>query len=500
MERNVLNKELLDLEFDPEMDFEGPIQPKRCALVTTLYEKPTFEQFVLSVKKWIRTCVQEGREHTLLNGNYSLRAVWDELMSMPVSMDLVNGRKIDVLPRYEWQRTPGYPYWRATKITFHIIRKKKTSLMPTFNIPDPIPVPPDPVKIDPPKPEPGVDFYYYCSKAGVKLLKVKKGTKPVPPTDALSPFYTDLGAAMSVCKPSIYIPWMPQPGNTTTKKDDDFDLGPLVKVLALFGAVIFFGKGSIYFKAVYELYQIQKFVKSLYPGQDVKFHLNTDDVKKTLSVLIEKNGNAQLIDKFFDDLLKNRIISQSQYDQYKLLLNDLLVKLQELNAYRNQRFLRAAGHWVRGYFIEDIYIQRQLIKQGYVGLPNWFKGYDAYYQASKFTVRRTLGKYITTYDNPGLISIKSYAPKGGLKNISTDYVKKQLMESWIPKMNFKEFERENIKIVNPRQKELHLILVGEEEKGEFIQHVSAIKKIFSDAKVVLKISQYNDALGLFLDL
>ncbi len=504
MERNLLFKEVRDLELNSEMDFEGPVQPKRCTQVTTLYEKPTYELFAQSVKKWIKTCVQDGRENKLIDGNESLRAVWDELQNLSVSMNLVNGRKIDVLPQYKWEKTSGYPYWRTTKINFKIIKKGKTVFRPNF--PDPVPDPPKPVpKPKDDIPEPGIDIYYYCTKDGIRVFKVKKGQKPaVPPAEATSPLYSDYNTALSQCIPAYPDPWWRwQPPRNTTKppkKDDGFDLGPLVKVFAFFGAVIFFRKTTLYIQAIYELYEIKKFLDRVDPGGESKFHLKKDLVKNRLSILMEKRGNAQLIDQIFDDLIAKNKIQQKDYEHYKSLINDLYIKMQNMDAYRSQRYFRSAGHWVRGYFIEDIYIERELMKKGYVGLPNWFKGYDAYYQASKFTIKRSLGKYITTYDNPGLISIKSYAPKGGLKNISIDYLTQQLTKKWIPKMNFKEFEKENIKIINPRQKEVHLILVGEEQKSEFIDKLTSIEKLFKASKIVLKLIQYNDSTGRLIEL
>jgi len=489
-----------------ETDFEGPIQPNRCFQATTLYEQPTYELFARSVKKWIRTCVQEGRENKLVDGNESLREVWDELQSMPTSMDLVRGRKIDVLPQYKWERTSGYPYWRTTKITFKIIRKGKTVTRPGF--PDPVPDPKkdDPKKRDdiPPKKEPGVDVYYFCTKNGIRYLKVKKGQKPgVPPAEATSPFYLDYDTALTQCIPAIVDPgwiWRP-PGDVTTpaKQKDDFDLGPMVSVLVFFGAVIFFRKTTLYAEAIFELYEIKKFLDRIDPGGESKFHLKKDLANNRLSILMEKRGNAEVIDKVFDDLLAKNKIQQKDYERFKSLINDLYVKMQNMDAYRTQRYFRAAGHFVRGFFIEDTYIERELMKNGYVGLPNWFKGYDAYYQGSKFSIRKTLGKYITTFDNPGLISIKSYEPKGGLKNISIDYLTEQ-MGNWLSKMNFKEFERENIRIVNPREKEVHLILLGEEKKSEFAGKLSEIRQLFKDAKIVLKVLQYKKSVDTFTEL
>jgi hypothetical protein len=67
-------------------------------------------------------------------------------------------------------------------------------------------------------------------------------------------------------------------------------------------------------------------------------------------------------------------------------------------------------------------------------------------------------------------------------------------------MNFTEFEKENIRIINPRQRELHLVLVGEEHVSEFSNALKQIQKVFKDAKVVLKVSQYMPSIGHFVDL
>ena len=67
-------------------------------------------------------------------------------------------------------------------------------------------------------------------------------------------------------------------------------------------------------------------------------------------------------------------------------------------------------------------------------------------------------------------------------------------------MNFKEFERENIRIVNPREKEVHLILLGEEKKSEFAGKLSEIRQLFKDAKIVLKVLQYKKSVDTFTEL
>src|SRR5439155_5242865 len=56
-----------------EEEGELPIQPVRCTQLTTLYERSTYELFLKDVKKWIRTCVQEGRENELLDNNPSIK-------------------------------------------------------------------------------------------------------------------------------------------------------------------------------------------------------------------------------------------------------------------------------------------------------------------------------------------------------------------------------------------------------------------------------------------
>lgn len=501
MERDLISRELQVL--DAEMDYESPIQPIRCTQVTTLYEQPTYEKFLKQVKKWIRTCVQEGREHTLLDNNFSLRAAWDYLQSLPVSMDLVHGRKIQVFPMYQWQRTTGYPYWRTTKITFKVIKPKGVAKLPDpIIIPDPVPVP-DPKKDFPPKTEPGKDQYFFCTTGGIRSIQVKKGEKPSPPPEARSPLFPDYDTALVQCPVKIPDPiwtWKP-PRNQTqpAKKGKDLGLGNFIKALAVFGAVIFLGRGTQFVRAALAIREIDALLRDLFPKQEIRYHVHKD-ARNRLTLLVEKAGKATEIVKFFDDLLNNGIITQKDYDAYQSFINDLLSQLTEMDAYRTQRFARAAGHWVRGYFIEDHYIERSLMKKGYVNLPNWFKGYDAYQQGAKFTISRAGGKYVMTFDNPGLVSIKSHVPKGGLKNLDLKAMKDRLLKEWMPKMNFADFEKENIRITNPKAKELHLILLGEEDKSEFIQQLRGLEKIFKDAKIKYKILQYKESVDEFLEL
>jgi hypothetical protein len=62
-----------------------PKQPSRCVGITTLYEQRTYQLFLKTVKSWIRTCVEEGRENELLDNNASLISVWNELISKQTS-------------------------------------------------------------------------------------------------------------------------------------------------------------------------------------------------------------------------------------------------------------------------------------------------------------------------------------------------------------------------------------------------------------------------------
>jgi hypothetical protein len=101
-----------------------PKQPSRCTGVMTFYDQPNFQLFLKQVKKVIRTCVQEGRENELLDNNPSLVSAWNELQQQPVSMNLAKGRKIELVPQYDWERTSGPPFWRTTQITFLVQRKK----------------------------------------------------------------------------------------------------------------------------------------------------------------------------------------------------------------------------------------------------------------------------------------------------------------------------------------------------------------------------------------
>jgi hypothetical protein len=200
-------------------------------------------------------------------------------------------------------------------------------------------------------------------------------------------------------------------------------------------------------------------------------------------------------------MLHTNVINDSEYKRYDLLINDLHVKLKQLEDYSTEKFLRAAGHWVRGYFIEDLYIEKRLQSKGYVGLPNWFKGFDAYYRGSTpVRIQNPKGRWISVFNNPGLISIKSHKPAGGLKSIDIKQLTRRLVTEWIPGMNYKQFEKEHIRIVNPAQKEVHLILVGEEDKAEFKDKVTAIQKLFKAYKITLKILQFKESTGSLIDL
>src|SRR5262245_25944410 len=106
-----------------------PKQPSRCTGVMTFYDQPNFQLFLKEVKKVIRTCVQEGRENALLDNNSSLVSAWNELQQQPVSMNLEKGRKIELVPQYDWEPTSGPPFWRTPKITF-LVQRKKTPAPP----------------------------------------------------------------------------------------------------------------------------------------------------------------------------------------------------------------------------------------------------------------------------------------------------------------------------------------------------------------------------------
>ena len=68
---------------------------------------------------------------------------------------------------------------------------------------------------------------------------------------------------------------------------------------------------------------------------------------------------------------------------------------------------------MRGQVTEDIYIRKKLERLGYLRLPDWFQGFDAYKQGSKFSVSRKGGKYLTTFYDPDLISIRLISLPGG---------------------------------------------------------------------------------------
>src|SRR5438309_1329652 len=170
-------------------DATGPAQPERCTQVTTLYEQPTYAQFVGEVKKWIRTCVQEGRENELLDNNASLEAAWERLQQLPTPMALGQGRQIKVKPVYSWEVTSGPPHWRATQITFVVQEQHTAPPLPSF------PDTPDTQKPDTTSKKdhtddstttPADDTYYYCSGSGIKKLSVPQGQTPAAPSDARS--------------------------------------------------------------------------------------------------------------------------------------------------------------------------------------------------------------------------------------------------------------------------------------------------------------------------
>ena len=508
-----------------------PKQPSRCTGVMTFYEQPTFQLFLKEIKRVIRTCVQEGRENELLDNNPSLVSAWNELQQQPTSMNLAKGRKVEIVPQYDWEPTSGPPFWRTTRITFTVQRKKTPAPPIKQWVPDvpqdqpkPKPLPVDPCSrgiIDckpkpppPPPPSTEYEYYYYCSEAGVKSVKVKKGQKPPAQADAISGFYgTDIAARTQCFKYQKNVIKLPpekekgkQPGGKTKQPpgggDDLGHLKHLLPLFLLFGAVVLFGEEEFLMESMLEVFELENELKGLYPGEEFLFELEKNRLTNRLSVNLIRNGVAQDLETFIETRWQSgSITSRKQYERLMGLANDVMVKMQDLDNARSLSFARLRGTTVRGQFIEDIYIEKKLQAQGYVGLPDWFQGFDAYKQGSRFSVSRTGGKYVTTFYNPDLISIKSYEPAGGLKNIDLDYLSDQ-MDKWLDKMSPSVFEKKNVKIMNAsaRKKEVHLIVLGDEAASEIRNQLQGIAQMALRKNFSLKIIQYMKATGRFIEL
>jgi hypothetical protein len=504
-----------------------PKQPSRCTGVMTFYDQPNFQLFLKQVKNVIRTCVQEGRENELLDNNPSLVSAWNELQQQPVSMNLAKGRKIEFVPQYDWERTSGPPFWRTTKITFLVQRKKTPAPpIPQYQVPDvpqpqPKPLPVDPCSrgiIDckpPPPPPPKTEFdeWYYCSEAGVKSVKVKKGQKPPPQADAISGFYaTDLAARIECFKyhknitpppPEKKPPGGKKPGGKTSGGGDDLGLlKHLLPLFLLFGAVVFFGEEEFLMESMFEIFELENELKGLYPGEQFLFELEKNRLTNKLTVNVIRNGVAENLEGFIETRWQSgSITSRQQYERLKDLADDVIVKMQELDNARSFSFARRRGTWVRGQFIEDIYIEKKLERQGYVGLPDWFQGFDAYKQGSKFSVSRKGGKYLTTFYDPDLISIKSHEPAGGLRSINLKTLGER-MDEWLTKMNPSVLEKKNIRVKQAagRRKELHLILLGDDDVSQFRDKIQKIAQLANQKGFNIRIIQYMKATGTFISL
>jgi hypothetical protein len=513
-----------------------PKQPSRCTGVMTFYDQPNFQLFLKQVKKVIRTCVQEGRENELLDNNPSLVSAWNELQQQPVSMNLAKGRKIELVPQYDWERTSGPPFWRTTQITF-LVQRKKTPAPPipqwvpeNQDQPRPRPLPVDPCSrgiIDckrqpPPPPKTEFEEWYYCSEAGVKSVKVKKGQKPPPQADAISPFYPSDFAARIECfkyhkniidlptekkppggKKPIRTPSGKTPG-TTTKPSGGDDLGQLKHLLPLFflfGAVVFFGEEEFLMESMFEVFELENELNAL-TGERFLFELAKNRVTNKLSVNVIRNGVAENLETFIEARWQNgSITSFKQYERLMDLAHDVSIKMQNLDNARSLKFARKRGTWVRGQFIEDIYIQKKLERLGYVGLPDWFQGFDAYKQGSKFSVSRKGGKYLTTFYDPDLISIKSHEPPGGLRNINLKTLGES-MDKWLTKMNPSVLEKKNIRVkqTTGRRKEVHLILLGDDDVSQFKDKIQGIAQLANQKGFNIKIIQYTTATRIFTSL
>jgi len=531
-----------------------PKQPSRCTGVMTFYEQPNFQLFMKEVKKVIRTCVQEGRENELLDDNQSLVSAWKEMMQQPVSMNLEKGRKIEILPQYDWERTSGPPFWRTTRITFNVKRKKVPAPpIPQYQVPDvkqdkpkpPVPRPIDPCsrsttdcKPAPPLPT-GYEEWFYCTEAGIKSITAKWGEKPPPQADATSGFYPTWLAASLACQKDIIDQPPPKkppekkppekkppekkpPEKAPPKGKDQRSNGPgsssdaktlsqlnsLVPLFLLFASVVFLGEEDFLIESMFEVFDLRNELQALYPGEEFLFELNKNRLSNKLAVNVIRNGVAQDLQIFIDNLYQSGTVGERDYDRLKDLANTVEVKMQQLDGARSLGFARKQGTWVRGFFIEDTYIEKNLQYQGYVGLPDYFQGYDAYKQGARFSVSRAGGKYVTTFYDPDLISIKSYEPKGGLRNIDRNYLGDR-MDEWLTKMNPTVFEKKNIKIVlstGPNKpvlaakKEVHLILLGDGDVSQFRQKIKDIAQLATEKRFTIKIIQYVKSTGTFKTL
>lgn len=501
----------LDESIEAVVEDVGPVQPSRCTGPRTLYEQPTYALFLKSVKTWLRSCVEEGRENELLDNNESLEAAWDVLVALPTPMSIGKGKSIQVTPHYKWERTSGPPFWRTTKVTFKV--HKQNPVLPFKWPSDRVPVPdPVPVPVPIPVPVPKHAKYYYCSESGVRFIFVKEGEKPTAPADAKSPLTLDEASARKACqekpvKPTVpVVPDVPtlRPKNEkVTKSDDDISIFKyLTSLLLPFGAVIFYGKVKIVIRELSDLWELHKAFRDLYQKKEVRLHL---DNKLNLNISVDGKFRGR-VDGFLDRLLGDGVIDQKEYDRLKHLYEEALLILQELEIERskiqgtkkifNRLKLRDA---VRGYFIEDVYFENRLMRNGYVALPDWFQGFDAYQQGGSFTIDRSQGKIVTVYDNPGLISIKSHQPVDGLKNIKIESLEDRFT-GWLSKMDFQELQKENIRIKNPKKKEIHLILVGNEDVSEFKDKIGQIRGLAKRHNMVLELSQYRPDTGGFSSL
>jgi hypothetical protein len=256
-------------------------------------------------------------------------------------------------------------------------------------------------------------------------------------------------------------------------------------------------------ESVFEVFELQKELEALYPGQEFLFELAPNATTNRLSVNVIRNGVVEDLQAFIKTRWQSGSIpNRKQYERLMELADDVLVKMQNLDGARSFGFARKRGTWVRGFFIEDRYIEKKLQWQGYVGLPDWFQGFDAYRQGARFTVSRKSGKYVTTFYDPDLISIKSHKPRGGLRNIDLNSLDKK-MDEWLTKMNPNVLEKKNIKIkrtAGPRTEEVHLILLGDEDESQFKDKIQGIAKLAKDKRFTIKLFQYIEATDTFIPL
>jgi hypothetical protein len=67
-------------------------------------------------------------------------------------------------------------------------------------------------------------------------------------------------------------------------------------------------------------------------------------------------------------------------------------------------------------------------------------------------------------------------------------------------VNFSEFEKQHIRIVNPRKRELHLILVGNEDPDQFIMTTNALYRLGDKYDIIINLVQYRKDTGRFLPI